>query len=69
MDNGPHVGNQEAADQICKAVLSITLQFISVHFYPSDILLIRLSKDQSPQEQCGAKGLAQGPNGCGYIGA
>ena len=33
-------------------------------FIQSDLQLIRLSRRHSPLEQCGAKGLAQGPNSC-----
>ena len=33
-------------------------------FIQSDLQLSRLSRRHSPLEQCGVKGLAQGPNNC-----
>ena len=46
----------------------ITLHYITCHladaFIQSDLQLIRLSRRHSPLEQCGVKGLAQGPNSC-----
>ena len=45
-----------------------TLHYITCHladvFIQSDLQLIRLSRRHTPLEQCGVKGLAQGPNSC-----
>ena len=46
----------------------ITLHYLSCHladaFIQSDLQLVRLSRRHTPLEQCGVKGLAQGPNSC-----
>ena len=41
----------------------ITLQLADA-FIQSNLQWIRLSRRHSPLEQCGVKGLAQGPNSC-----
>ena len=45
-----------------------TRHYITCHladaFIQSDLQLIRLSRRHTPLEQCGVKGLAQGPNSC-----
>ena len=44
--------------------MDITLVILGDAFIHCDLQLIRLSAGQSSLEQCGVKGLAQGPNGC-----
>ena len=43
--------------------INITLHLAEA-FIQSDLQLIRLSRRHTPLEQCGVKGLAQGPNSC-----
>ena len=40
------------------------ISYFADTFIQSNLQLIRLSRGQSPLEQCGVKGLVQGPNGC-----
>ena len=51
----------------CRVGLS-PLHYITCHladvFIQSNLQLIRLNRRHTPLEQCGVKGLAQGPNSC-----